>query len=1735
MRIRNVFLLLVSFISGHLSAQTNISVPSKILCAKIQRNSLFIGTESQGVLVIDNVFGASLTPVPKNISGLPAKINDIAFKDDSSWAAATDQGLFLIKGDRITESYDLKSGLPSDVIQCLEVSPNGSLWIGTDKGLGSFFRNNYKSYNQNLGLPDDNVRFLRSDQNNRMWVATSKGLTRIDDGKIKVFPMRGIVSLTLDNNGTPYFGLNEGGIAYLKNDSIAVLRQFQKPVFHYLCTDDIHRIRCLNSDTMLLELTRQKEVPVLSNLTDGYHEIKKIRPNFLAVDIAGNSYFFGDFRILIKHNAGEEKPYAERLHALAEENTYLGRYEESKFYYELLTARLNIQDPAVLRDFAATLEKLGDQDNAIRMYEKAVVHSEGSSDPVYLDALQSSRFALVGLYASQNPSKAEELLRQLNTSGGSSAEKASLMLADYYLTKRDTVTAIQQYENHVRDYPNGSYLAQAQNKLMVLYEARQNPLFAALQDTLFHHPSDLEQIHAFDSIYQIHHFQTLLESYAARFPDLTKGRYTFDHTITCAFLENQTLWLGTNGGGVIRISPVLTEKTVTYAVTVFTADSGLVSNYVNDITVDAKGIKWFSCGTVNEQGKETGGLSKFDNIKWTKFTSQQGLVSNRILSAAATKSKIYAANPKGLFAAANSNYPNWYKVALPANAEPENLLADPRETLWFTSGNKIYSGSEQKKFIEVPFDSTVSLRDLRINRIQMDETGGVIALTNAGVYKFDAGIFKLYLEPKDSADKDILTYLVDQGGHIYWGRSGNMIRQTEQAAVSYTTADGLPSDTVLRIFPFYKEQIVVTNRGVWYHAESARDTAQWLKAVHRELQASISAQNWNRVRTISRSMFKQNTEPDYFVYQIARSYEGENKPVESLNYLNDFLRSRGRTKFVNEYAFFRLAKSFENLHDYERAAAIYDGMIRAFSSASSERDLRLQDPAPAVCDVSTEGNALIKNLENSYVALAVNLLQNKKTDQALQIFKRIPVTFVNSPHPSARAALYAYADSMRLYGDNNGLLKVQRTFTRSYPDPNDPRYSQTLYASGVGYQKLDQHREASQVFRELTNLPKIVLLRPELAALFERTTQMAELGLRTSGGFSETNSINTMEFEGNFLWLGTSKGIVRWDMSGGGYKKITAQNGLLSDYVYAMLIDSSGGKWFATANLGSAVSSGGVSYFDGESFTNYTTANGLASNKVRAIAQDRNGAIWIGTDAGVSKFENLKWTNYDLKKTHDFATVTDLYFDKDGQLWIGLMPKTDYENQTGGVVRFDPVKPTVYLKKNGLNSNSVKSIKADPSGQLWFSTGKGLSILDPVTNVWRTITKKDGLISDNVRSVEGLGSDRLWIATDQGLMSWTNPTVLATRSADADNTQVKKVFSEKEGLATNDIRVIRSHPEFGTWIGSKRGTFSVGNFSAASDEKDTQGRNNKLFEVSTESEALFDRAQKYIEQGDYDKAREVYLDVLDRVANSEWTDDATYLLAKSYELEGQYEEAEKTYQKLVKEHPESDLVANAYIGLGTIYEKQKDFEKAEKAFTSAETAAKDKATVEQARILTEKAKVKLVTTARAATEDLAQQISQKYVELEQAKTDEERNRIKSEIAALEAKANVSAKAGGYQMNLYKVREGESLWYLSEKFLGDAKKWKDFFIANEGKISDPNLIVTGQTIVVLTIEKGYREKMDKFLFYDVTPGEDLETIAAKLYGDKEKWKAIYELNKEKVPFSPRKSLSRMKIIIPVYDN
>lgn len=74
-------------------------------------------------------------------------------------------------------------------------------------------------------------------------------------------------------------------------------------------------------------------------------------------------------------------------------------------------------------------------------------------------------------------------------------------------------------------------------------------------------------------------------------------------------------------------------------------------------------------------------------------------------------------------------------------------------------------------------------------------------------------------------------------------------------------------------------------------------------------------------------------------------------------------------------------------------------------------------------------------------------------------------------------------------------------------------------------------------------------------------------------------------------------------------------------YVFAIKVAMDGKVWVGTWG-------GGVSVFDGQRWTNLTSADGLAGDIVYAIEQDDGGSFWFGTNKGVSRFDGKTWFTY---------------------------------------------------------------------------------------------------------------------------------------------------------------------------------------------------------------------------------------------------------------------------------------------------------------------------------------------------------------------------------------------------------------------------------------------------------------------------------------------------------------------------
>ena len=154
------------------------------------------------------------------------------------------------------------------------------------------------------------------------------------------------------------------------------------------------------------------------------------------------------------------------------------------------------------------------------------------------------------------------------------------------------------------------------------------------------------------------------------------------------------------------------------------------------------------------------------------------------------------------------------------------------------------------------------------------------------------------------------------------------------------------------------------------------------------------------------------------------------------------------------------------------------------------------------------------------------------------------------------------------------------------------------------------------------------------------------------------------------VWVGTRRGVSRYDIGKDTWKTITTQDGLASDEISCIAIDGER-VWFGT-DRGATVYNEGT-----EAWTSYTTQDGLASNKVTSIDVDGT-EVWIGTyNAGVSRF------------------------DPSADSWI------------------------TYTREAGLAHNGILSISVGDT-YVWFGTYRGLSRFDKHTGIWTTFTESYG-------------------------------------------------------------------------------------------------------------------------------------------------------------------------------------------------------------------------------------------------------------------------------------------------------------------------------------------------------------------------------------------------------------------------
>ncbi len=257
------------------------------------------------------------------------------------------------------------------------------------------------------------------------------------------------------------------------------------------------------------------------------------------------------------------------------------------------------------------------------------------------------------------------------------------------------------------------------------------------------------------------------------------------------------------------------------------------------------------------------------------------------------------------------------------------------------------------------------------------------------------------------------------------------------------------------------------------------------------------------------------------------------------------------------------------------------------------------------------------------------------------------------------------------------------------------------------------------------------------------------------------------------LWIGTDRGVLRWDGTQVTTEGVPAPLAHLS--VRAMIRDSDLNIWIGAASGLVRVNSDGVLL---------DTQNQHANDAVTALFEDREGNIWIGSARGIDRLRDSAFVTYSvgLLKTESGGPV---YVDERGRVWFAPFE---------GGLRWLAGEKSGDVTRAGLTQDVVYSITGSHN-ELWLGRQRGgltHLIFNPHATTEKTYTEADGLAQNGVYAVYQSRNGTVWAGTLSGGVSALKDGRLMT-------------YTSAEGMSSNTIVAIAENANGTMWFGTPNG------------------------------------------------------------------------------------------------------------------------------------------------------------------------------------------------------------------------------------------------------------------------------------------------------------------------------------------
>jgi signal transduction histidine kinase/CheY-like chemotaxis protein/ligand-binding sensor domain-containing protein len=121
-------------------------------------------------------------------------------------------------------------------------------------------------------------------------------------------------------------------------------------------------------------------------------------------------------------------------------------------------------------------------------------------------------------------------------------------------------------------------------------------------------------------------------------------------------------------------------------------------------------------------------------------------------------------------------------------------------------------------------------------------------------------------------------------------------------------------------------------------------------------------------------------------------------------------------------------------------------------------------------------------------------------------------------------------------------------------------------------------------------------------------------------------------------WAGQI-GLRRFD--GTRWTEVKEPHQLRTAWIQSLVADEAGGLWVGTRTHG-------VFFYDGKVWTQYSLNEGLPYNRIIHMARDQKGLMWVSTPRGLARFDGQSWTSSGFPD----GVSGRLYFDQNGTLFV---------------------------------------------------------------------------------------------------------------------------------------------------------------------------------------------------------------------------------------------------------------------------------------------------------------------------------------------------------------------------------------------------------------------------------------------------------------------------------------------------